>query len=252
MSSDYETYFQKFHAQRLSSLNPEAAPKCSGCTKPMTYHSTSETLTLSCGSKGKGKCGEQYVITLPQYIRYSSEMKHLYSLANGTRYSDDPRDLSTYPLQTLQKLIKMTGEFASETEDQAERMKDAVKELSDLRKGYEDTNNLKAYKETIKELHGIRKTIHRKRLKLMKQIRNEHDLSKRKALMREYASYSQRDSDILPLIDTLNEPMNEYVMVKEGSVKKLNDTYEIVEKPKKPRKPRKKPEKQVAKENVVE
>jgi hypothetical protein len=241
--SEYHEYFVKFHQDRLNSMNPEKPRKCKGCESQMMFLSKDNTLILSCGSKGEGKCGEQYRIHLPEYARYSRESQGMVNAINGSYYDDDPRDLLRYPLEAMSKITTPGAEETEALSEQRELIETAHKDLKDIKERYEKSNDIAGYAERVQELHGLRREVHRKRLRLMTQITNETDVAKRKELLQDYAKASLITSEIYPLIASLNEPWNDFVMMKEGTVKKIHNTYLDQEKPK--NKPKNKPKKPV-------
>jgi len=231
--SEYQEYFVKFHKDRLKSMNPRKPLSCNGCKGAMRFHSQDNTLMLTCGEKGVGKCGEQFTITLPEYVSYSRETTGMMNAINGKYYNDDPYDVSRYPLKAISKIAPLSKSEAHALSEQTNLVDNARKDLIELKKLYERENNLSGYVKKVQDLHGLRREVQRKRLRLMTQINKETDHIKRKELFQDYAKTSLIANEIYPLIALLEEPWNDYVNVKEGSVTKKNDTYLSQEKPKK-------------------
>ena len=237
--SEYREYYLKFHQERLKSMGLQKPRSCKGCKEHLDFVGKDNTLTLTCGSKGNGKCGEQFTVILPEYARYSRESEGMVNAINGSHYDDDPRDLSLYPLQAMSKITTLSKEETDALSGQSDMIETARKDLKQIKELYEKGNDISDYAERVQELHGLRREVQRKRLRLMAQITKETDVAKRKELQQDYAKASLIVADIYPLIASLKEPWNDYVTLKEGTVTKKNDAYLSQEKPKK--KPKKKP-----------
>lgn len=262
--SEYHEYYLKFHQERLKSMGLQKPRSCKGCNEPMAFVAKDNTLTLTCGSKGNGKCGEQFTVTLPEYVRYSRESEGMVNAINGSYYDDDPHDLSRYPLQAMSKITTLSKKETDALSEQSDMIETARKDLKHIQELYEKGNDISNYAERVQELHGLRREVQRKRLRLMTQITKETDGVKRKELQQDYAKASLIATDIYPLIASLKEPWNDYVTIQKGSVTKKNDAYLDQDKPKKkpkepkkapkpkdkPQKPDKDPQEPVADENL--
>ena len=240
--SDYHEYYLKFHQERLKSMGLQKPRSCKGCKEHLDFVAKDNTLTLTCGSKGNGKCGEQFTVTLPEYARYSRESEGMVNAINGSYYDDDPHDLSRYPLQEMNKITTLSKEETNALSEQSAMIETAHKDLKEIKELYEKGNDISDYAERVQELHGLRREVQRKRLRLMVQITKETDGAKRKELQQDYAKASLIVADIYPLIASLKEPWNDYVTIQKGSVTKKNDAFLDQEKPKKkPKDPKKAP-----------
>lgn len=240
--SEYHEYYLKFHQERLKSMGLQKPRSCKGCNEPMAFVAKDNTLTLTCGSKGNGKCGEQFTVTLPEYVRYSRESEGMVNAINGSYYDDDPHDLSRYPLQAMSKITTLSKKETDALSEQSDMIETARKDLKHIQELYEKGNDISNYAERVQELHGLRREVQRKRLRLMTQITKETDGVKRKELQQDYAKASLIATDIYPLIASLKEPWNDYVTIQKGSVTKKNDAYLDQDKPKKkPKEPKKAP-----------
>ena len=89
----------------------------------------------------------------------------------------------------------------------------------------------------------VRHTNATKRLKIQKQMKETDDPMQLSQLRKEYADlFVNEREELFPMIQGLSgDIIDDYVVIKEGSVKRLNTTYTQTTKPKKKRKPRKKP-----------
>lgn len=240
--SEYHEYYLKFHQERLKSMGLQKPRSCKGCKEHLDFVAKENTLTLTCGSKGNGKCGEQFTVTLPEYARYSRESQGMVNAINGSHYEDDPHDLSRYPLQAMSKITTLSKEETEALSEQSDLIETAHKDLKEIKNLYEKGNDISDYAKRVQELHGLRREVQRKRLRLMAQITKETDGAKRKDLQQDYAKASLIVADIYPLIASLKEPWSDYVTIQKGSVTKKNDAYLDQEKPKKaPKDPKKAP-----------
>ena len=243
MSNEYIEKFKQFHRDRMFSQDPSKPQKCAGCSNPMKFQSKDSRLVLSCGSQGKGACGEQYEINMPEYVRYSEEIEGINAVINGNYYDDDPRDLSSYPLEKLHKLTKLSKDETEAMKHQSGIVEKAHHDMGDLKKQYRKQNNVTEYKKNLQELHGLKQSVSRKRTRLMAQIKQETDDSKKTELIQDYSKTSRVASEVYTLIQALNEKWMDYITIKTGSISHYNDTFEKKEKTKKPRKdkPKQKP-----------
>ena len=240
--SEYHEYYLKFHQERLKSMGLQKPKSCKGCKEHLDFVAKDNTLTLTCGSKGNGKCGEQFTVTLPEYVRYSRESEGMVNAINGSYYDDDPHDLSRYPLQAMSKITTLSKKETDALSEQSDMIETAQKDLKQIKELYEKGNNISDYAERVQELHGLRREVQRKRLRLMAQITKETDVAKRKELQQDYAKASLIVADIYPLIASLKEPWSDYVTIQKGSVTKKNNAYLDQDKPKKkPKEPKKAP-----------
>ena len=172
----YEMYFMKYHNDRIAVLSEtERQVTCKGCTNEMSFMEGPTTLTYSCGSKGKGKCGDQYVIHLPHYVDYHSSVKMMTDSINGNLpYNDDPEDVSQQDLEELHKLtdLPLTEELAH----QREMTETCEKDLKRLHKMYETQNEERQKKERVKELAALRSHLHDEKLRIQKRLSEENDI----------------------------------------------------------------------------
>ena len=152
--SDYHEYYLKFHQERLKSMGLQKPRSCKGCKEHLDFVAKDNTLTLTCGSKGNGKCGEQFTITLPEYARYSRESEGMVNAINGSYYDDDPHDLSRYPLQEMNKITSLSKEETNALSEQSAMIETAHKDLKEIKELYEKGNDISDYAERVQELHG--------------------------------------------------------------------------------------------------
>ena len=82
LDPEYIKYFNKFHKDRMSSISDTLY--CENCnTNIVDFIVDENKLIYSCG--GKGKCGHQFIITLPVYVNYFDEITKLTSQYNITK-----------------------------------------------------------------------------------------------------------------------------------------------------------------------
>ena len=235
---DYESHLKLFHKERMLSLSDKDAP-CLGCTSKRQYIAKEHELILSCGSQGKGKCGDQLKIQLPTYADYPAESQKIRNTLNGVGYTDDINDLTRYDLTKLLKIAKFSKDFAGAKEAQDEESKTLKDELKGLTKSYDTLNKVKEYEEMIQEIYTLRHKISKGRTKLMKRLTTEDDNDKLHEYRVEYAKLGKLEKEeVLPLIQKLETPFEDYLIIEEPKITKLNETY--LKSEKKPKKPRKK------------
>jgi hypothetical protein len=235
---DYESHLKLFHKERLLSLSDKDAP-CLGCTSKRQYKAREHELILSCGSQGKSKCGDQIKIQLPTYVDFPAESQKIRNTLNGVGFTDDIHDLTRYDLTKLLKIAKFSRDFAEAKEAQDEESKTLTDELKEITKSYETLNRAKEYGEMIQELYTLRHKVSRNKTKLMKRLTTEDDNDKLHEYRVEYAKlWKLEKEEVLPLIQKLETPFEDYLILEDPKITTLNETY--LKSEKKPKKPRKK------------
>ena len=245
---EYYTDFKTFHRGRLLSLSNKDS-SCLGCTKDRMYKSTTTELVINCGSRGSDKCGDQLRIQLPTYSRFSDETRKIHDTLNGVGYTDDIRDMSRYNLAGLLKVSDFSDDFTEAKEAQEDEHKHLTEELKELTHKYATMNKTKEYSKMIHELYSLRTKISTGKTKLMKRLMTEEDSDKLHEFRVEYAKLGKLEKEeVLPLIHKLAIPFEDYLVLVDPKITKLNDTYLNSEKKKK--KTKKKPKKTKKPKNV--
>ena len=236
--TDYDSHLKLFHKERLLSLSGKDSP-CLGCTSKRLYKALEHELILSCGSQGTGKCGDQIKIHLPIYADYPTESHKIRNTLNGVGYTDDINDLTRYDLTEILKVAKFSKDFTDAKDAQDEESKTLKNELKELTQAYETLNRTKEYKDLMQDLSTLRNKISKGRTKFMKRLTTETDTDKLHEYRVEYAKLGKLEQEeVLPLIRKLEIPFEDYLVLKDPKVTKLNETY--LKSEKKPKKPRKK------------
>ena len=235
---DYESHLKMFHKERMLSLSDKDSP-CQSCANKREYKATEHELILSCGSQGSGKCGDQIRIQLPTYADYPTDSQKIRNTLNGVGYTDDINDLTRYDLTEILKVAKFSKDFEEASVAQDEELKTLKGELKELRGAYDTLNRTKEYGEMMQELSSLRHKISKGRTKYMKRLLTETDADKLHEFRVEYAKLGKLEKDeVIPLIQKLETPFEDYLVIKDPKVTTLNETY--LKSKKKSRKPRKK------------
>jgi len=239
---DYESHLKLFHKERMLSLSDKDSP-CLTCTNKREYRATEHELILSCGSRGAGKCGDQIKIQLPTYADYPTDSQKIRNALNGVGYTDDINDLTRYNLTEILKVAKFSKDFEEAKAAQDEDSKALKDELKKLRGAYDTLNRTKEYGEMMQELSSLRRKISKARTKYMKRLLTETDADKLHEFRVEYAKLGKLEKDeVIPLIQKLETPFEDYIVIEDPKVTTLNETYlKSEKKPKKPRKKKTKP-----------
>ena len=222
---DYDSHLKLFHKERLLSLSDKDAP-CLGCTSKRLYKALEHELIFSCGSQGTGKCGDQIKVQLPTYADYPTESQKIQKTLNGVGYTDDINDLTRYNLAEILKTAKFSKDFTEAKDAQDEESKTLKDELKGLTKSYETLNRTKEYKDLMQELSTLRNKISRGKTKFMKRLTTETDTDKLHEYRVEYAKLGKLEQEeVLPLIQKLETPFEDYLVLEEPKITKLNETY---------------------------
>ena len=212
---DYESHLKMFHKERLLSLSDKDAP-CLGCTKKRMYKAREDELIISCGSQGKGKCGDQIKIQMPKYADYPRESQKIKNTLNGVGYTDDIHDLTRYNLPEMLKLAEFPEDFTEAKDAQEEETKTLKDELKELTHAYESLNKTKKYGEMIQDLYTLRNEISKNKTKLMKRLTTEEDIDKIHEYRVEYVKLVKKEKEeVLPLIQKLETPFEDYLVLED-------------------------------------
>lgn len=233
----YSDALVDYHKARLESLsNPSL--QCEGCQNPREFISTKDKLVFTCGSQGNGKCGVQYEVIIPHYTYFPQEYKRFYQCIRGEGYTDDIDDLSRYGLETTIKTFDFSKTFEDTVNESSEYHTQCESERKELIKKYQAQNNEESRIQKIHDMSRIRHTNASKRLKIQKQMKETDDPMQLSQLRKEYVDlFVNEREELFPIVSELsNDIIDDYVVIKDGSVKRLNTTYTQTKKPKKPRK----------------
>jgi len=213
-NKDYIEALQTFYDERLRSQLKDKFKKCANCSENKQFIDKKGQLIFSCGSNS-GACGKQMTITLPKYCYYP-EMKE-----DATRILNNLVDLEQFKDLFTKKEIN----------EQIEIKKDNTKLLKKCHKPFSEQNQIKARENLIKKTHRNRIQLKKDQNLLLTRIHNEDDIAKKQNLMKEYLQLNQRIKEEYEELMKSNKPLNQFLVVEEGSVTKGSKQEE--EKPKK-------------------
>ena len=207
---EYFEAVQQFYEDRLKSQLKEKFRKCKGCKEEKQFIEDKGKLIYTCGksSKGKGKdskgntCGHQMTINLARYLHYY-DMKE-----DVNKIMDGPMDLSLFD-----------DIFSKEDiHKQQEIIKDNAKLFKKCTKPFSEQNQLKARVNLIKKTHKNRIQLKVEQNLLLHKFKTEENLDKKHTLMKEYLQINQRIKEEYEELLKSNKPLNNFLIVEEGSV----------------------------------
>ena len=243
--TDYDTYFQKFHTEKLSFLSMKSKyMKCEGCKELKKFIESDNELTFSCGDK-QGKCGTQFSIQLPQYINYNQRKQLLQEEIHGSiqDYNPDINDLSYHNHKIIETMYPHTKLQSISTLRDLDK-ESYKKQLTELHKKYESQNNIKdIYKQGI-DYHKERMLHLSQQKKLLIQMKDEtlSETEKQELLIKYLSLSKENHENYKELYEKVDNPINSYITQEKGSIQKVNTKYSTEYK--KPiKKPTKKPSK---------
>ena len=221
LEKEYHQYLLNFHNDRFRLLSGESV-KCSGCENNKELTKLENKLIYNCG-ESVNDCGTQYVIKLAQYVNYDKKKQELNNYINGKlKYSDDINNLYSYNLEELNKYINVKDEL----EEQREKDKIFLEELIELDKLYIKNNELKELEITLQNLNNTKNRIDNDKQKILKQLKTERDIDIKKQLRRKYAEYFKYEkTELHPLLEIINKKNENYILIKDPEIEKINETY---------------------------
>ena len=205
---EYFEAVQQFYEDRLKSQLKEKFRKCKGCKGDKQFIEKPGQLIYSCGKSSKGKdskgdkCGHQMTINLARYLHYS-EMKE-----DVNKIMDGSMDLSLFD-EIFSK---------EDIHKQHEIIKDNAKLFKKCKKPFSEQNQLKARVNVIKKTHKNRIQLKVEQNLLLHKFKIEENLDKKKTLMKEYLQINQRIKDEYDKLLSSNKPLNNFLVIEEGSV----------------------------------
>ena len=205
---EYFEAVQQFYEDRLKSQLKEKFRKCKGCQGDKQFIEKPGQLIYSCGKSSKrkdskgDKCGHQMTINLARYLHYS-EMKE-----DVNKIMDGSMDLSLFD-EIFSK---------EDIHKQHEIIKDNAKLFKKCKKPFSEQNQLKARVNVIKKTHKNRIQLKVEQNLLLHKLKKEEDLDKKQTLMKEYLQINQRIKEEYDELLTSNKPLNNFLVIEEGSV----------------------------------
>ena len=221
LEKKYLQLFNTFHTDRMKFLSGKSM-KCKDCENNKKFIIHNNQLIYNCGDQDN-QCGDQFSITLPEYYHYDSKLKSLNEEIHGSfSYTDDIQDLSNYNLETLKNFLHIDTEL----NEQNEIINESNDTIVHIQKLYEEINQLQSIQQQIKDLHLLKQDIKIKKQKIMKQIKNETDVSQLRKLRKEYATiFIQEKKEVIPLFESLNQKNKEYICIQDPIINELHNTY---------------------------
>jgi len=223
LETNYLSHLLTFHTDRLKMINGSSL-KCKDCDSEKILKQSGNKLIYDCGMEDDGLCGEQFTIELPKYYHYDSIMKQMEENIHGSfHYTDDIHDLSVYNIEPLSKLFPLKDEL----KEQEEVRKEIQETLVEYQKIYAEMNNFKEREKKIKEFYLLKERHMDEKNKIMKQIKEERNVSKKKELRKQYASFYQEEHKIfVPMVEELNKKNQEYIMIEPPKIHTYSENYQ--------------------------
>jgi len=213
ISNEYDILFRKFYGDLFKfQTGKKNALHCKGCNSKKRFIINEDELIFSCGPKNSQdkKCGPQYTIKLPKYVKFSD----LYKIYNENIHGSmeyKPNDISIYDLESLS--LKM--DVSKELNTQKELIKDSTEKLKRLIDDYIKSNELEGYIETLETLSEKRyKNAYEKR-KIMKLLEDK-ELSAPEIidLRKKYAVLVNESKEFIDMIIELRKPNTDFICIK--------------------------------------
>ena len=201
---EYFEAVQLFYEERLKSQLKEKFRKCDGCKEDKQFIEEVGKLIYSCGksNKSKDKCGPQMTITLPKYLYYPEMKEDVSKILNNHVNLNQFKDV-----------------FSKEEIDSHDEIKkDNEKLLHKCKKPFLEQNQLKQRENLIKKTHRNRIQLKKDQTLLISKIQKEEDEDKKETLMKEYIQINQRIKEEYEDLVKSNKPLNQFLVVEEGSV----------------------------------
>lgn len=212
-SNEYDILFRKFYGDLFKfQTGKKNALHCKGCNSKKRFIINDDELIFSCGPTNNQdkKCGKQYTIKLPKYVKFSD----LYKIYNENIHGSmeyNSNDISVYDLESLS--LKM--DVSKELNTQKELIKDSTEKLKRLINDYIKSNELEGYIETLETLSEKRhKNAYEKR-KIMKLLEDK-ELSAPEIidLRKKYAVLVNESKEFIDMIIELRKPNTDFICIK--------------------------------------
>lgn len=213
ISDEYDILFRKFYGDLFKfQTGKKNALYCKGCKQEKRFIINDDELIFSCGptnSQDK-KCGKQYTIKLPKYVKFSD----LYKIYNENIHGSmeyKPNDISVYDLESLS--LKM--DVSKELNTQKELIKDSNEKLKRLIDDYIKSNKLEGYIENLETLSEKRHKNSYEKRKIMKLLEDK-ELSAPEIidLRKKYAVLVNESKEFIDMIIELRKPNTDFICIK--------------------------------------
>ena len=244
---DYLKHIEIFHKDYLySQTNKEKYIKCKQCENHKRFIINDNELIYNCGEVSTGPCGDQFKISIPDYIHYEKIMKAFQQTINGSfNYNPDIHDYSEYDLMILSKHLSLKDELEEYNEIKETILKDSEK----LTSFFVSSNKLKEYYDKLSTLNQDYQKNMIKKKKILYDLENDPTitLEDKIRLRKEYAKIIKNElNEKYPIYESfIDSEMNHYLLLnpEEKYVHKYQTRYLDTAIPKKVKKLPKKKEK---------
>jgi len=247
LEKEYDTHFRKFYKDFFKYLSgSKSAQNCKGCSSKKRFIFGDSELTYSCGPKGGDKkCGPQYTIKLPEYIKFHDLQQIYNEQINGSlNYSEN--DLLQYDLQSLSKKMNVEKDLKK----QMELIKTATGELKKITNEYIEMNQLEEVQRKIQKLSEKRLINSQEKKKIMKQLKDDIPEEKKIKLRKDYALLIRESKEFIPIIQELREPNQSFIMISKPEI--IDRTKEPKKKEPEKKEPEKKETSSISKDEETE
>lgn len=228
----YLHYLNTFFSERVKASLKRKNTKCPGCDKEKIFTIQDNGLIYSCGSKS-GKCGDQFKVSLAQYINYQTVKIETNEFFKKAHNYDSIKDLIDVKKETEQ--FEQFSQFRK-------------KIMKNTKKTYIRQNNLKERKAEIENLHEQRINILAEQNKLMSLLRDKDD-SKHKDNLRSYIKLSNELNLIYKRMREINDiPIKNHIIMEEPKIIEKSTQFherEIKKRGKKEKKEKKEVEQEI-------
>jgi len=205
---EYLESVKQFYEDRLKSQLKEKFRKCEGCKGDKQFIEEKGKLIYSCSknSKAKDKCGPKMTINLAQYLYYPDMKQDVNKIMDGSM------DLSLFDDMYSKEEINIHNEL----------IKENAKLFKKCKKPFSEQNKLKARVTLIKKTHKNRIDMKIEQNILMNKLIKEEDEDKKQTIMKEYLQLNQQIKEDYEHLVKLNNTLDNFLVVEDGSVTNHN------------------------------
>ena len=224
MDTEYSKYLDIYLKEKsLFMSGKKKYKKCDDCSTDKKFIEKDNKLLYSCGSES-GKCSDQIIIKLPEYINYNIEKERLNNIIHGSFNYHKEDILSSYNLKKLEKSLNIK----ELKEKKEQEIKEATEELDNLNSLYLKENELTKRAEEVQLIHKMKIKGEIRKKDILYELRQRTTTDEKKIeLRKEYAKIIyENNQNIYPLIEHLETPLNYILSTKKYEIKVSNDELE--------------------------
>ena len=222
MNKEYIDSIKLYYEERLRSQIKKSHSHCKGCSNKRQFIDEPGRLIYTCGSKS-GKCGDQMIIHLTEYMYYPDMKETTNSILQS--YIDISKYKDLYSLEE----IKQQEEFISIN-------KDILAKSESL---FIKQNKIKERESLLNKTHEDRINLKKEQNLLMNKIRVEEDMDTKNVMMNQYILLNQGITDEYYKLYDFCSPINNFLIITDGSVETDIESHIISDSEEKPEKPEK-------------